>query len=148
MSSSNQQYREVLTLNRLLRNFPKAKYPDVLSNQRAAFELIADTQKSVLLEMPTGSGKTAVGHTYLKTLANAGVEGPLFYLVPTKALVDQVKEMFPDVTAVYGRNEYDCLYYEPEETFKADEIPCLSLLDCAHRVDQETGQTLEPGATP
>jgi len=92
--------------------------------------------------MPTGSGKTAVGYTVLKTLANAGL-GPLFYIAPTKAIVDQVKTLHPDVTAVYGRNEYDCLYYE-DESFRADEIPCLSL-DCAHRVDQETGRTQEPG---
>lgn len=134
-----------LTLENLLGNFPST-YPGVTPNQRQAFEIIAAAKRSVTLEMPTGSGKTAVGYTFLKTLAQAGA-GPLFYIVPTKALVDQVKTMHPDVTAVYGRNEYDCLYYEPEESFKADEIPCLSL-DCVHRVDQETGETIESGVMP
>jgi Rad3-related DNA helicase len=47
--------------------------------------------------------------------------------------------MHPEMTEVYGRHEYKCLYYLPD-SFQADEIPCLSL-DCPHRVDQETGAT-------
>lgn len=141
-----QDYKKVLTLKNLLGNFPSGQYPDVLANQREAFEIIARAKRSVTLEMPTGSGKTAVGYTFLKTLEAAGAE-TLFYIVPTKALVDQVKAMHPEVTAVYGRNEYDCLYYEPAESFKADEIPCLSL-DCSHRVDQRDGSVQEAGAKP
>ena len=40
-------------------------------------------------ELPTGSGKTAVGFAFLRTLQEAG-RGPLFYITPTKPLVDQV----------------------------------------------------------
>lgn len=145
MQGLKQDLRSALTLDNLLGNFP-SDYPGVLPNQQRAFEIIAGSQKSVTLEMPTGSGKTAVGYTFLKTLAEAGAE-TLFYIVPTKALVDQVKAMHPEVTAVYGRNEYDCLYYQPEESYKADEIPCLSL-DCAHRVDQQDGSTQDATATP
>lgn len=144
-------YGKILTLENLLANFPAHLAPTMTPNQRQALELIAggrDTDApSLTLEMPTGSGKTAVGYTMLRTLASAGV-GPLFYIVPTKALVDQVAQMHPELTAVYGRGEYDCLYYEPHESFKADEIPCLSLRDCSHRVDQETGKPLVEGATP
>lgn len=139
-------YRDVLTIDNLLGNFPSRQYPEVLPNQQQAFEIIAGAKRSVTLEMPTGSGKTAVGYTFLKTLAEAGA-GPLFYIVPTKALVDQVKRMHPELVAVYGRNEYDCLYYSPD-IYKADEIPCLSLTDCPHRVNQKTGETYTPGATP
>lgn len=137
--------KRVLTMKNLLGNFP-SEHPSVLDNQRAALEIIAGAKGPVTLEMPTGSGKTAVGYTFLKTLAAAGAE-TLFYIVPTKALVDQVKAMHPEVTAVYGRNEYDCLYYEPKESFKADEIPCLSL-DCPHRVDQQDGSVQDAAATP
>ncbi len=137
--------KQTLTIDSLLGNFP-SEYSEVLVNQRKAFEIIARAKRSVTLEMPTGSGKTAVGYTFLKALAEAGAE-TLFYIVPTKALVDQVKAMHPEVTAVYGRNEYDCLYYEPTESFKADEIPCLSL-DCPHRVDQQDGSTQEATAKP
>ncbi|HUC88350.1 MAG TPA: helicase C-terminal domain-containing protein [Candidatus Binatia bacterium] len=55
--------------------------------------------------------------------------------------------MHSDLRVVYGRHEYDCHYYQPE-AFKADEIPCLTLTDCPHRVDQETGETIEAGVTP
>ena len=135
----NANYREVLTLDNLLTHFPWDQYPEILPNQREALATIAKNG-STTLEMPTGSGKTAVGYTVLRTLADAGM-GPLFYIAPTKVLVDQVKAMHPDLTEVYGRHEYDCLYYAPE-AFQADEIPCLSLLDCPHRVDQQTGTTV------
>lgn len=138
--------KQALSLKNLLGAFPQGAYAGPLPNQQTAFEIIAGSNGSVTLEKPTGSGKTAVGYTFLKSLEAAGAE-TLFYVVPTKALVDQVKAMHPDVMAVYGRNEYDCLYYEPLESFKADEIPCLSL-DCPHRVDQKDGSTQEAGATP
>lgn len=112
------------------------------SEQEEAFEVIAK-HGSCTLEVPTGMGKTAIGYTTLKALGNRG-EGPLFYIVPTKTLVGQVAEMFPDVTPAYGRNEFDCLYYD--EPYKADEVPCLLLQDCVHRVDQETGRTAGRGA--
>jgi len=107
-------------------------------NQEEAFEIISDIGKSVTLELPTGSGKTAIGYTFLKTLEKQG-EGPLFYIVPNKTLVEQVKHLHPDVVTVYGRNEYPCFYYE-RELVTAEESPC-SMLDCPHRVDQETGET-------
>lgn len=140
-------YREILTLDALLDNFPSQQYAEVRPNQRSAFEHIAKTAGPVVLELPVGSGKTAVGYTVLKTLAKAGVEGPLFYIVPNKALVDQVHAMHPDTKIAYGRNEYDCLYYQPEDFYMADEVPCLSL-DCAHRVDQTTGRTVVEGVRP
>lgn len=118
---------------------------EMTANQREAFRLIAKWGGRVTLELPTGSGKTAVGYTFLRTLAEAG-EGPLFYICPTRTLVDQVYRLHPDLVPMYGRHEYDCLYY-PEQSKRADEIPCL-LLDCKHRVDQATGQVQEPGVTP
>jgi Rad3-related DNA helicase len=129
-----------------LAHFPWDKYPEIRPNQREALDVIGKVGGSVTLELPTGSGKTGIGYTFLKTLAAEG-EGPLFYVAPTKAIVDQVRQMHPDVEAVYGRNEYRCLYY-PGEDLKADEIPCLSLVDCPHRVNQETGETKEPGVVP
>src|SRR6185436_7905262 len=37
---------------------------------------------------------------------------------------------------------------ESETKFKADQIPCSMLHNCPHRVNQETGETHEPGAIP
>lgn len=138
-------YSDILTLDNLLSAFPSQQYPTILPNQQTAFEALSGAGGSLVLEMPTGSGKTGVGYTLLKALSPAA-DAPLFYVVPNKTLVDQVLEMHPDLVPAYGRNEYDCLYYVPE-IFKADEIPCLSL-NCPHRVDQETGETAEEGALP
>lgn len=135
----------LITTNELIRAFPHDKFGSILPNQQAAFESIAQ-HGSLILETPTGSGKTAIGMTYLRALARYA-DGPVYYIVPTKTLVDQVHAMFPETTRMYGRNEYSCLYFEPEEHFRADEIPCYSL-ECEHRVDPETGNTVGESATP
>lgn len=118
---------------------------EMTANQREAFRLIAKWDGRVTLELPTGSGKTAIGYAFLRALAEAG-QGPLFYICPTKTLVDQVHRLHPDLVPMYGRHEYDCLYY-PDQHRRADEIPCL-LLNCPHRVDQESGSVQETGVTP
>ncbi len=137
-----------LGLEQLLNHFPYGKYPELRPAQRQAFELIANHPGSLTLELPTGSGKTEIGLTNLRALA-ATADGPLFYIAPNKTLVDGVHRSSPDTTvAVYGRREYDCLYYGPDVRYRADEVPCLSLRGCGHRVDQTTGETKEPGVTP
>lgn len=126
----------------VLQSFPRNLYKKPTPNQSRALEILQDQAGSTLLELPTGSGKTAIGYSFLKAKLKTG-ENNLFYIVPNKTQVDQVKRLHPDMHVAYGRHEYDCLYYE--DPFKADEIPCLLLRDCPHRVDQETGQTMEPG---
>lgn len=132
----------------LMKSFPRKQYPKMTKNQKEAVKtienLIADGNDQIILELPTGTGKTAVGYAFLKAHEKLGL-GPLFYICPNKSLVDQVNKMHPDLKIVYGRNEYDCLYY-PNEKLKADEIPCSLLIDCPYRVDQETGKTYELGA--
>lgn len=123
------------------------QYRDLRPNQRRSFEIIAGRNASCLLEEPVGSGKTLVGYSFLRALQEQG-RYPLFYVTQTKAQVEQVHTLHPDLQVAYGRHEYPCLYYEPDESYKADEIPCLLLQDCPHRVDQTTGQTLEPGFAP
>lgn len=125
--------------------FPFHRFPQMRSVQREGFQVIRDNDGRAILELPVGSGKTAIGYAFLKALAAAG-QGPLFYVVPTKALVDQVCTMFPDLVPAYGRNEHLCLYY-PDEQLRADEIPCL-WLNCEHRVNVETGVVQGAGATP
>jgi len=129
----------------LLASFPWQKYPKILDNQKEALEIIAEQNESVILELPTGSGKTAIGYAFLKALLTAGKK-PLFYITPNKTLVNQVKEFHPDVKTVYGRNEYRCLYYKESEV-SAEDSPC-SFLNCPHRVNQETGETQDNGVEP
>jgi len=128
----------------LLEFFPFDHYPKPMKNQILALEA-ADKNDPTLLELPTGSGKTAIGYTFLKALESSG-KSPLFYIVPNKTLVNQVRELHPNVKIVYGRNEYPCLYYKDDDV-TADESPC-SMLDCPHRVDQETGETEAGGVEP
>jgi Rad3-related DNA helicase len=145
---------------RVLEHFPK-EYPKPRPGQVDASRTIEELQKSVTFEAPTGVGKTLIGISFLRALAARG-EKPLFYVVPNKNLVEQVKKLHPEVTVVFGRNEYPCLYYEEPkeeltptrvaelfgvpENLKADQIPCSFLQDCPHRVSLETGETHEPGA--
>ena len=128
----------------LMGSFPHNRYPHMRTAQRSALEQLEQVDGIAVAELATGVGKTAIGYTYLKALQEKGKQH-LFYLGPNKALVEQVHSLHPDVSVVYGRNEHPCLYYKGEE-LKADEIPCSMLVNCAHRVNQETGQTHEPGA--
>ena len=101
-------------------------------------------EEALLLQAPTGTGKTGLGWAFLKTHCDPGQNG--FYVCPSKTLVDQVVQLYPEVMPMYGRNEYDCLYYS--DPYKSDEIPCALLRDCPHRVDLETGETFEKNAKP
>jgi Rad3-related DNA helicase len=126
--------------------FPWHKYKKALPNQIEALQVLEAQNASIILQAPTGSGKTATGYAFLKWRESQTKEGGCYYIVPNKTLVNQIKEMYPDVGVAYGRNEHECLYYEDRP--RADAIPCSLLVDCPHRVDQETGVTQEEGADP
>lgn len=129
------------------RFFPRSRYPAMLDNQRSAFAFLKESDQGInVLELPTGTGKTAIGYSYLRAKQAEGAK-TLFYLVPNKTLAEQVKTLHPEVYSVYGRNEHPCLFY-PGENLKADEVPCSLLTECPHRVNQETGETKESDAVP
>ncbi len=137
---------EGLSTARMQTAFPFETPRDV---QAEALKLISKSESGVLLEIPTGEGKTAIGMAALLALSKQKM-GPLFYVTPTKPQVDQIAKAFPDqVLVMYGRSEYPCLYYQDSETpnVSAEESPCY-MLDCPHRVDQETGLTAEAGVDP
>jgi Rad3-related DNA helicase len=135
----------LLTRSDLDESFP---FDSVREAQDGAFDAIVKERTGILIEAPTGSGKSSIGMTALLALRKKGV-GPLFYTTPTKALVEQIHQEFPDDTQVImGRSEYPCLYYEGTgKEVNAMESPCY-LLKCPHRVNQETGETEESGAEP
>ncbi len=135
-----------LTHDDLRKNLP---YDAPRKVQDEALGHIARSDHGVLLEVPTGEGKTGIGLAPLRALAAQG-KGPLFVVTPTKTQVEQVRSiggrrMLP----VLGRAEYECLYYTgrgiPGVT--AQQSPCY-MLKCEHRVDQETGEVEERGAVP
>jgi Rad3-related DNA helicase len=125
--------------------FPWKYHRKPLPNQIQALAIL-EKENSIVLEAPTGSGKTAIGYSFLKYYESRIKEGGCRYIVPNKTLVNQIKEMYPDIGIAYGRNEHECLYYEDRP--RADMIPCSMLEDCDHRVDQTTGETKIGGATP
>lgn len=127
-----------------LAHWPKDRYPRIMGNQESVLRLVGNKGISLLLELPTGTGKTAIGYTFLKTL-EVDDRKSLFYITPNKTLVDQIKKLHPDVKVMYGRNEYPCLYYQGE--ISAEAAAC-SLLNCPHRVDAETGETEVVGVEP
>lgn len=136
-----------VAIDSLRDNFPEREIRPI---QDEALQMIASHPEGALLEMPTGSGKTAIGMAALRAAARAKKQGMTAYLTPTKTLVDQVCRMFPTQTiSVLGRSEYPCLYYEQKgiPNVNAQESPCY-MLKCAHRVNQETGKTEEESANP
>lgn len=132
-----------VNVERLVAHFP---FREPRAIQQAAFETVAASAHGALLELPTGEGKTAIGIAVLRA-----VEGPggRYYVTPTKVQAEQIARDYPGVDLVYGRGEYPCDYYTDRgvEGVTAQESPCY-MLQCPHRVNQETGETVEPGATP
>ncbi len=125
--------------------FPFEKYEAMRDNQVAAFETISQGGFRHLLELPTGSGKNDIGGPFLRALKKKRAFGALFYITPTKTLVNQFQQFYPEAHVVYGRSEYPCLYYQNRnKEVNAADCPCF-LLDCKHRVDKNTGSVQEPG---
>jgi Rad3-related DNA helicase len=130
----------------LMGNFPYDRHPVMRVTQRVGLEGMRHVEGVIVREAPVGTGKTAIGITYLEAAAKKGLTRR-FFIQPNKALVQQVQTLYPNVRVAYGRNEHPCLYY-PDENLTADEVPCAMLGDCPHRVDQLTGETFEEGAIP
>ena len=125
----------------LLESFPWKIYPRIRNVQKEALEIIPNG--SAIFEAPTGSGKTAIGMTFLKALLQKGAR-TVIYATITKAQASQIKAWFPEVKVVFGRNEYRCSFYQGKVT--AEDAPC-TVLDCPHRID-DSGQTKEPDVEP
>jgi len=87
--------------------FPKEDYRD---GQREVIEFAVkaflDGKKLVILECPTGSGKSPIG------MAIANLSRNAYYLTITKILQDQLASDFSDITELKGRNAYPCTFYE------------------------------------
>lgn len=128
-------------------SFPYDRHPQMRDGQRQGLDHLEVSAWPVIHQSPVGTGKTALGYTVLKTQEKKGAKH-LLYSTPNKTQVEQVKAMHPDVKVALGRNEHPCLYPGYDDNPRADQIPCSMLRDCPHRVNLETGETHEPGATP
>lgn len=137
-----------LTLQALLANFP---HPTPRPLQLDAFnQIVATKGPGVILEMPTGGGKTAIYIAAARTIVQAG-KGPVIIATPTKVQLDQIAAKFPnDVIVTSGRSDYECnLFAEKhgEPGTSAADSPCY-MLDCPHRVNMDSGNVQDPSATP
>ena len=88
-------------------NFPKASFRD---GQKRAIQFACESfnagKKVVILECPTGSGKSAIGMTMANMAKNS------YYLTVTKILQDQFIGDFGDkVIELKGRGAYECDFY-------------------------------------
>ncbi|MEK7509678.1 MAG: helicase C-terminal domain-containing protein [Patescibacteria group bacterium] len=135
----------------LMGAFPFDRHPQMRAGQRIALKHLKACLENaaalfpVVHQSPVGTGKTALGYTFLKAYQNIGAR-QLFYSAPNKTHVEQVHTMFPDVKVMFGRNEHPCLYPGYPEGTRADDIPCSMLTNCPHRVNPDTGETHTPGA--
>jgi Rad3-related DNA helicase len=142
MEKNYQKHQSKKTYRAFLANFMRV-HDEPRPNQITVLKVMPDHDQ-LLVQAPTGTGKTALGYTFLKTNCDADQNG--FYVCPNKTLVDGVVQQYPEIMPMYGRNEYPCLYYKEE--YPADKVPCSLLRDCPHRVNLETGETFEVGAKP
>ena len=132
-------------IDELLTSFP---HPNIRKGQEEVLAEAARTDNPFTYEGPTGTGKSAINMAILRALSARRKPG-LFYVTPTKAQLEQLRSMFPELIQVMGRSEYECLYYTDRENpnITAAQSPCY-MLDCPHRVDPMTGQVEEEGAEP
>jgi Rad3-related DNA helicase len=89
-------------------HFPKEHYRE---GQKEAIEYAVDAfnqgKKIVIIEAPTGSGKSAIGMTVADMVDRS------YYLTVTKILQDQLTADFGDkIVELKGRNAYPCTFYD------------------------------------
>lgn len=96
----------VLDANSIDDAFVKEEYRE---GQKECIEFVTRSFNSgkrvVILECPTGSGKSTIG----MTLANMVQDS--FYLTITKILQDQLTSDFNDIVDLKGKNAYPCTFY-------------------------------------
>lgn len=88
-------------------------------------------KKFVVLDAPTGSGKTIIGMT-------CGVMAGLSnYLCSTKMLQEQIKNDFTESVVLFGRNNYPCLLDNTktcEQCVSTKANPCSIIHKCLYKV--------------
>lgn len=121
--------------NSLTRDNPLlADLPDWFSgyrdHQRIAIREILtayeEGAKCVVLDAPTGSGKTLIGETVRRLLHGAGVSRQTSYICSSKALQDQFLRDYPYAKVLKGRSNYATELY-PERFCGKDPLSCA---DC------------------
>ena len=119
------------TLQDFLNNFPKDKVRPV---QKYALQQVANAiaagKKFLIMEAPTGFGKSPVAVAIAKTL------GSSFICTTTKTLQEQYAADFPDVKKVLGSKNFHCSLFTEDHTAKGS---CSAgfAAECPDRKDDE-----------
>jgi len=132
--------------------------------QKQGLQAIADAaQNCVTIEGPPGLGKSWLEATVALATAER-LQGQVFWITPTKALVQQFADDFPMVTVALGRSDHPCLFAAIDfaserarsvtkeevctlsttpDSVRADEVATLICKECPFYVDPDTGKTLK-----
>lgn len=116
--------------NGAARNFFVA--PSYRAGQRESIDAIEDAfeqgYRYVVLEAPTGSGKSHIARAF------AFQAGTAHILTSQKGLQDQYERDFPDMFVMKGRSAYTSIYSSPEEHMTC--ANCLCQKDKKYKTDE------------
>lgn len=106
-SLANARIFPKLDLSKIDSCFVKETYRD---GQKKCIEFAAkafnEGKRIVILECPTGSGKSTIAMTLANMVKNS------FYLTITRILQDQLVNDFDDIVELKGKTAYPCTFYE------------------------------------
>ena len=114
---SNSSAPENLELIEMAEHFPYAAYrPGQREALKAARDAFAKGKRFVIVEAPTGAGKSGIAVTMAREAKSA------YVLTAQKLLQDQYARDFPDLAVVKGRANYPCLVMDTH----AGAAPCMA----------------------
>lgn len=88
------------------KHFPfKNSRPGQKETIKKVLDAFSSGKKFVLMEGPTGIGKSAIGHTVSKFFNKS------LYITIQKSLQDQLMTSFPEIIDLKGRNSYNCIWH-------------------------------------
>jgi len=132
-------------LKQIRKHFPHKKMRPAQIAALSDFLPFLEKGESIVAQLPTGSGKTAIGYALAQKFLEES-PNPVFYVTPNKTQCDQIHKMYPENSIiVYGRNEYPCLFYKTQgKEVTTEDAPC-GLIKCPHKpivVPYETAEDL------
>jgi Rad3-related DNA helicase len=91
------------SLNDLKESFGHFRFREYRETQKAALDFIINSKKKfIVIEAPTGSGKSLIG------MAAGQLTKSFIYTVHSKPLQVQLQSDFPEASILFGRTNYPC----------------------------------------
>lgn len=119
--------------------------PEFRPHQRETIEEINDAfergYRYVLVQAPTGSGKSRVAEAFAFASDNA------YIITPQKILQDQYRRDFPNMEVMKGRSAYTAAYQHTVDTFRGGieySGPEITCQDCICRKIKDVDRTVCP----